>query len=164
MAGRSEVMLIDEMPAGREMDALVAEKVMGNKLEYGCFIDDGYADDCVTDICDCAIAESLHKEKEKFPDKCQYWRELDPLPYSTDIAAAWEVVKKLKEKGWSFRYSNNACAEYQHAAAFYQCYKAVSEDILTGKSIYKDNAYAIANTACLATGRAALKAMGVTEI
>jgi hypothetical protein len=100
-------MRIDEMPAGREMDALVAEKVMGNKLEYGCFVDDRYADDCVTDICDCAIAESLHKEKDKFPDKCQYWRELDPLPYSTDIAAAWEVLNKFTHKEPCINYLND---------------------------------------------------------
>ena len=59
---------IDAMPAGRELDILVAEKVMGC---YGLFKhSDG------TPLCEC--------------------HGLRPVPrYSTDIAAAWEVLKKL---------------------------------------------------------------------
>lgn len=153
-------MLVDEMPAGREMDRIIGEKLFGYWVYH---YDKDFAENCYCCLMDGsgdAVVDGLHDGERKTEEEA--WG--DCPEFSAEIAAAWEVVKKLKEKGWSFRYSNNACAEYQHAAAFYQCYKAVSEDILTGKSIYKDNAYAIANTACLATGRAALKAMGVNEI
>jgi hypothetical protein len=62
---------IVQMEAGREMDALVAELVMG-------------------------------WEKRVFGDGVDYWHlpggaicELDAPHYSTDIAAAWQVVEKL---------------------------------------------------------------------
>ena len=54
------------MPAGREMDALVAKNVM--KLEFPVYEFDGY--------------------------KHQY----KPKPYSTNIAAAWEVVDKINSQ------------------------------------------------------------------
>lgn len=58
------------MKAGRELDALIAEKVMG--------LDGPQYPDCPT----CGSAN--------------YCRETPYLPYSTEIAAAWEVVEKLK--------------------------------------------------------------------
>ena len=147
------------------MDALVAEKVMGNKLEYGCFVDDRYADDCVTDICDCAIAESLHKEKDKFPDKCQYWRELDPLPYSTDIAAAWQVVEQVTktqcDDTGSFyvfkivKKHHKWCTYIKHPL-----WSGIHSEL--GKNYEMYQAYA--DTAPLAICRCALKVAGVAEI
>jgi hypothetical protein len=71
-------MSIDQLPAGREMDALVAEKVMGwigiegkhgHPLEKGPFKD-----------CDCP---SHSYQRQEIPH------------YSSDIAAAWEVAEKL---------------------------------------------------------------------
>ena len=62
---------IDTMPAGREMDALVAEKVMG------------WAD--------------INSNAALVGGLCDDKRNWKPLPfYSTDIAAAWEVVEKIK--------------------------------------------------------------------
>lgn len=61
-------MSIDSMPAGREMDALVAEKVMGWRLD-----DDGFWT---------LIADPM----------CQASK---PKAYSSDIALAWEVVEKM---------------------------------------------------------------------
>lgn len=64
-------MNIDKMEAGRELDALIAEKVMG--LER----------------CGCKCGLFLNEYHEPF---------LEPH-YSTDIAAAWEVVEKLNSMG-----------------------------------------------------------------
>jgi hypothetical protein len=73
-------MSYDTMPAGREMDALVAEKVMGKgetKTIGGiyCGPPEGEAE---------AMAK-LHADTDKVPR------------YSTDIAAAWEVVQKAAD-------------------------------------------------------------------
>lgn len=80
---------IVNMPAGREMDALVAEKVMGEpKPIY--------------------VHPNLHIEYPK-ESTLGNWRcyniyehgdvcEWNPLPFSTDIASAWEVVEKLCNK------------------------------------------------------------------
>lgn len=80
------------MEAGRELDALIAEKVMG----YPAF-----AEKVVTKLGDhlvisdhCAICGRKDGTSECLPH------------YSTDIAAAWEVVEKLRlsvlqfEDGW----------------------------------------------------------------
>lgn len=81
------------------------------------------------------------------------------LPYySTDIAAAWQVVKYMKAKGWSFRFSNNAYADGQNAAAFFQGYRGIGRDILTGDYVYEDKAWAVGDE-CSAICRAALKAL-----
>lgn len=60
------------MKAGRELDALVAEKVMGLMMIDG---------------------------KEKYPcdSSSKGYILTDPEPYSTDIAAAWLVVEKLRD-------------------------------------------------------------------
>lgn len=63
---------IDTMPAGRELDALVAERVMGWKLFAS---EPGYG-------------RPPH----------QITLVLTPIPhYSTDIAAAWIIVEKLRD-------------------------------------------------------------------
>jgi hypothetical protein len=126
-----------ELPAGRELDALVAEKVMGLKVVGRCcavFVEgewsihpdaepEGWT--CYAELapvyarpeCDCA--ESVVREYDT-PEKAELYREIDAerdarqaismaktghrtyclgvVPgYSTDIAAAWEVVEKLLE-------------------------------------------------------------------
>lgn len=73
-----------EMPAGRELDGLVAERVMGRcphreQRRYVHQSDTGF--ECVA----CG--------------KDVYGRENCPA-YSTSIEAAWQVVEKLKADGW----------------------------------------------------------------
>lgn len=68
-----EQISIDEIPAGRRMDALVAERVM----DYQCVCDD--------EPCDCPI----HAKDD--------YHTL--LPYSTNIAAAWRIVETLAADG-----------------------------------------------------------------
>lgn len=63
-------MNIDEMPAGREMDALVAEKVMG----YLCVCDE--------EPRDCPIHAKSDQDTL--------------LSYSTDIADAWIMMEKMR--------------------------------------------------------------------
>lgn len=70
---------IDTMPAGREMDALVAEKVMGLHVERI----DGHP---------MWVGQDLPGSPYLLKDG----RQAHSLrAYSTDIVAAWEVVKKV---------------------------------------------------------------------
>ena len=115
---------IDKLEAGPELDALVAEKVMGWRmirndplLSHTGWIDgDG-------------------RKRTRY----------DPPPYSTDIAAAWEVLEKFP---W-FRIDNRG--DYEGNQAFMV---ELSDDAknLSGKMW--------APTAPLAICRAALRAVG----
>jgi hypothetical protein len=71
-----------ELEAGRELDALVAERVMG----------------WVLTLSPRSIAEADDEEWWSMPSglvrHVDYWRP------STDIAAAWEVVEKLRDLGF----------------------------------------------------------------
>ncbi len=66
------------MKPGRELDALVAEKVMGFKP-------------CSDPIGKCDAAHMS-------PPLC--WDGSELKPYSTNISAAWEVVEKVSLLGW----------------------------------------------------------------
>ena len=69
---------MSDLKPGRELDALVAEKIFGAKLVYSAF-----ANDIIS--CD-------------FPDR-KLGHYFPRLPaYSTSIEAAWEAVLHLKEK------------------------------------------------------------------
>lgn len=80
----------DDMPAGREMDALVAEKVMGwHRLSFS----------------KCWISGASKKER-----RIELWSP------STDISGAWEVVEKMREKGfiWSINYRNPVMSDLKY--------------------------------------------------
>lgn len=139
---KTETIDIDTMPAGREMDALVAE-AMGWKRskrthhEYweGRFefltSPDGHQIYRVENVGD--WVGNTHESEIYFREKCSY---------STSIAAAWEVAEKL---------ANEAYAMYLYCggAASWHCNFGQSwEGTLTGH----------ADTAPLAICRAALKA------
>jgi hypothetical protein len=66
---------IEKMEAGREMDALIAEKVLG-------------------------LSDWHIRHSDEDGDGNLYFCEIkDELPhYSTDIAAAWQVIEKIKSK------------------------------------------------------------------
>ncbi|HAM42103.1 MAG TPA: hypothetical protein DCP69_12450 [Candidatus Omnitrophica bacterium] len=73
---------IDALPAGRELDALVAEKVMGWTITAW------------------ASGEPWGNREIFEPSGRGPHRKAAHVPtYSTDIAAAWEVVKKLDADG-----------------------------------------------------------------
>ena len=71
---------------GRELDALVAEKVMGLRFVWRSQLTDHYG---------------YNAGVWTIPTK---WGTMDlteePPRYSTDIAAAWEVVEKMREDGF----------------------------------------------------------------
>lgn len=78
---------IEKLNAGRQIDLLVAQQVMGWQLE--------------TDQ-----AEIKRLDKYLFRDKDKRWWHnpeggwrFDPPNYSTDIVAAWQVVEKMNIRG-----------------------------------------------------------------
>lgn len=90
-------MKIEEMPAGRELDAFVAEKVMGWK-----YVDHNEAYDLPIS------GVAFGKGSPDGLSRC-------PVPYySTDIAAAWEVVEKLRKDGFAFDSYSSGSEEAEH--------------------------------------------------
>lgn len=112
---------MNDMPAGRELDALISEKVMGLKegVDFGKW--DGHvwklckdgeidtfayeSDYCNGPQCErCGYGYCHHCQDE--PDEpC----EVEPPPYSTSLSRAWEVVNKLNllEDTSSMLYKND---------------------------------------------------------
>lgn len=87
---------IDALEAGRELDALVAEKVMGWQV-------------IETDDCNGIDNYWLSKDGQHvwlLPHDFEA-----ALPsYSTDIAAAWAVVEKMVADGWDWKASPDGWA------------------------------------------------------
>lgn len=134
---------IDTMPAGREMDALVAEKVMGltwdekrcrvcgwplvPQGEQGCWVSN-----C-----------SLRPRPERMAD--------EPAHYSTNFGMAYSVVEHLRARGLAFDSYGSGAHEAGHPWT-----DAIFLD-LDGDG---QEHMARAETFCLAVCRAALKAVG----
>ena len=103
------------MNAGRELDALVAEKVMGVTIKWvdildgykcarpdGTWYEKGDADyeDCVDEhTVPVVVMEKGHTLYADWDGETSV-RLNTVHHYSTDIAAAWEVVEKLPHKFW----------------------------------------------------------------
>lgn len=78
------------MEAGRELDALVAEKVMGLIVpEWG---EETPCPYCGSEMRYCGTRSRC--------STCQEWRHSRYKEYSTDIAAAWEVVEQFAGKAY----------------------------------------------------------------
>lgn len=94
-------MSTERMPAGRELDALVAEKVMGRR--WFTFIRDSYLLDPGAAASICFRGSSWTEGKHaQWDSECGILTDLkfQRVPdYSTDIAAAWEVVLKMCADG-----------------------------------------------------------------
>jgi len=138
----------EKMKAGRELDRLVAEKVMGLDL-------DEFAYDTFkswrNEWGGKGISHSEPYDQEKYRDRMLSFA----VPhYSTDISAAWEVVSAMVEKGLGFRLT----VEYDRSceARFYLWEDGIpvefSKEYVTS---YEDAPHAI----CLA----ALEAIGEAE-
>lgn len=121
---------MSELNAGRELDALVAERVMG----LTSFKHDGYDGECAK----CGFEWDPHRGGPG--TACPI-----PDPYSTDIAAAWEVVEKLCASGKGFT--------LEHPG-----FSPGTPDIHVFAS-FGMSPYMVAETAPLAICRAALKAV-----
>lgn len=95
------VRAMEDLKPGRELDALIAEKVMGWKFNPGkVWIRPGGP----------APFEDVYKTQ--------------PPEYSTDISAAWEVVKKLKHLHPQISYCDTTC---QWTLRFNNINKEISE-------------------------------------
>lgn len=104
------MMDVDKMEAGRVMDALIAEKVMGLRqgVDFGKWDEHLWAIDADGEIDTDAYK---HGDYHSGPmcERCGYGYccycqdapdkpcEIHPPHYSTDIAAAWEVVEKATD-------------------------------------------------------------------
>lgn len=87
---------------GREFDALVAEKVMGLKREVR------LRGEANTVTAYKSLVDGLHTRDEVL-------RYGSPLPYSTDIAAAWQVVEAMRpEYGFWIDGDDGYIVEFQH--------------------------------------------------
>ena len=75
------------IPAGQELDALIAEKVFGRRS-----------------ISRTVSVRSHFGNLDKTVTYLENGREVPP--YSTDIAAAWLVVEKLENQGWHLILNN----------------------------------------------------------
>lgn len=82
------------LQAGRELDALVAEKVMGLAPEQWPFVCEVDKHDTAGDVWCSDCQEETDKTARV------------PLHYSTDISAAWQVVERLHEKGYALTLHN----------------------------------------------------------
>ncbi len=122
-------MLIDEMPAGREMDKLLAAKL-------------GWKWDDKT-------ATSPRGSKYDMQKCPSFWWLPD---YSTDISAAWEVVEEIKPHVLRVDITISADTRLKPYAV-----------LITGKGI-REWWQSEGDTLSLAICRAALLAMGVTEL
>lgn len=87
------------MPAGGEMDRLIAEKVMGYTVYH---YDKDHPNNCYYMLMDADFDPVLftgnYRDSEKKTEE-EAWN--DCPEFSTDILAAWEVVKKLGELGFT---------------------------------------------------------------
>jgi hypothetical protein len=93
-----------------KIDALVAEKVMGIADFRMCRDEPEQTEPCLFDTGEYKHGDCSHIDDHGTNEGCSGYQSC-PVPYySEDIAAAWEVVEKMKSEGWSFRYGNNALA------------------------------------------------------
>ena len=137
-------MQVDEMEAGRELDALVAEKVMGwRRVSDGQFYF-------------WPSKEMVEALRMSHPDLLAVDYFAAP-EFSADIAAAWKVVEKMYSDGWTVSVGSLAAkprgwrctVSHMHADDFYR---------------HPESYEANADTAPLAICRAVLKAVGVEEV
>ena len=120
-----------EMPAGREMDALIAEKIMGYTLSE--------------------LSLPAYPKYKLFDiESGEFSGYVKEVPhYSTDIAASWEVTEKITDqKHWAFKLRRLPGKDYM--ACFIRLTKTGRDDFESKPS----------KTAPFAICRAALKAMG----
>ncbi len=147
------------MEAGRELDALIAEKVMG--WRWFRFLNKCYLippRNTETGFDPAHVLSHWDGEgKEGTPDL--EWTTLSSYPnfrlrhYSTDIAAAWEVVEKVQANGWTFHVDD---------VGFNNGIEGKWRVLLTEAETGDKHVFADGDTAPHAICLAALKAMSAT--
>lgn len=128
----------DKLEAGRELDALVAKKVMEWCQEYAYDLDGNM--------------EPMWKEPEYLVPPNSDEAKKTPR-FSTDIAAAWKVIITLYSKRW-FADIDNLEVD---GKLMWGCL------LWTGDGRAADSVYSDADTAPLAICRAALKAVAASS-
>lgn len=83
----------EKVIASRELDALVAEKVMG----YRCVEEEQ------TSLLGSKFMAPVWYSRDEWNDNDD--GSLNPPPFSTDISAAWEVVKELKDSDGAYGFA-----------------------------------------------------------
>jgi len=145
-------MNINDMPAGREMDTLVASKVFGCNVVWR---HDGV-------LCACTDPPEAHavvSDNHNIPYL---------LPYSTEIYAAWQVVKELgRFRGGPHNIYKPAIRleYYEHdgiaTVTVGRCKGIMGDNTDIGAEVWEEHGDADADKAmALAICRAALKAVG----
>ena len=96
-------MRIDEMPAGREMDKAIGQHIFKYWVDH-------YDKDCAENCYYClmdgsgdAVIPGLHEGERRTEEEA--WA--DCPEFSTDIAAAWEVLNKFTHKEPCINYLND---------------------------------------------------------
>jgi len=160
----AENVQVDDMPAGREMDALVAEKVMGKTVFWRKVLE-SYSWDHEKKKADTPNYEQVPVEDlggaavAYWDVGCEYQYKLPIIKhYSANIAAAWEVVEKMRLTGRE--------GYWRYGVEITMFPSLVEVRLWThGFGVGKKGAQVTrAETAPLAICRAALKAVGVTEV
>lgn len=95
------------MDAGRDLDALVAEKVMG----WTKTVSADHTNSPIQVLREMGIFYQWTDTTGKVVG-------LDIPPYSTDIAAAWQAVDKLRSLGWYLWLEDAQFKDVQYTASF----------------------------------------------
>jgi len=137
-------MKIEDIKAGRELDVLVAEKVMNDKgiTYYAILTKYG------KEISQAATTFHADGLMRSLFGASRYEKRIRYIPYSTDIAAAWQVVEKMQKK-----YVINIEVDCENI------WVEIWRDSTDEPSNYKQVADESADTAPLAICLAALKAI-----
>ena len=102
----------DKTAAGRELDALVAEKVMGLVPMKGAGMVGGFWDS--TKKRTQMVKDSpLHEARKKLGITDDEPGDGFTLAYSMDIRSAWAVVEKLRERGYILTLSGHRAAPWR---------------------------------------------------
>ena len=145
-------MNIDEMPSGRELDYLVATKIM-HESPPDKYIQEG--NEWVNYV------EDVWEETRSITTYRVVW----PDNYSTDIAAAWQIVEKLNmaiipisDDGWH----DDGTYEYPKRSGWVAFVEATQESIYAGQwgtftPMEIESHFIISDTPPLAICRTALK-------
>jgi len=93
--------MTERLMAGRELDALVAEQVMGIR----CLHQAGSIRDLAAAQHECQRCGAMIDDRDFYAQR--------NLTYSTDLAAAWEVVEKLPYFAMWKRGASQWCVQYK---------------------------------------------------
>lgn len=147
---------MSEIPAGRELDALIAEKVMGQSLASFCDYFKGQRCDgkrlTRCNACGAQGHGNCYGPGRGGALQVDCENVCSAPSFSTDIAAAWLVVGKLRESGRVLTLSVDECG---FPGGEWRCF--MQWDVESGDN--EGHCWADGQTAPLAICRAALKAV-----